>query len=573
MFLAVIRRRGNKKPESIGGLKHERFAFGDHYACDIYCDGSRFQVNTHSNERVLIDTAPLDDDGCRLKLNGAEGIVNRPLLFGLPIYYVASDSELLLSTHVRLLREAGIRLKENPQVLPEYFVYRYIAPPKTLFLGVSCIPIGGSLRFSLAGANVMADKVSWTTVFHKNDYPLGFAESVELIADDMKNGMQVLKPARDHVGCLLSGGVDSSMLYKLAKDVLSLNESHSTGYPFEDPTCNDERTYAEAAAETFGSHHHYHAFSTNQFLHGLIDAVDHAEIPVIHLQSVLLELVFGKALGPRDGTILNGQGADGIFGTTTMYTYHKYRRLVHSPFAPLMGILGRTPANRSFPYMKLYMWSRRDWSLNLANPNHALWLMGEVGETSWVKEHYRVGEDEIISNRLNAISQFDLGHVLDAFSILDFISDIDMTEIVWGLVAAAHGRRTHYPFNSPGLIKAAFNTSWEEKLPNWPPKRLARAVAERLGVPLSILERPKRSFGIPAARWAGPGGVIEPILKVVAPVVDVELLRQFQGPDEKLSMILWCWINYAIWKRVVINGESSETLHAELDEILHEAMS
>lgn len=120
----------------------------------------------------------------------------------------------------------------------------------------------------------MTDKVSWTTVFHKKDYPLGFAESVELIADDMKKGMRVLEPARDHVGCLLSGRVDSSMLYKLAKDVLSLNESHSTGYPFEDPAFTDERMYAEAAAETFGSHHHYHAFSTNQFLHALIDAVD-----------------------------------------------------------------------------------------------------------------------------------------------------------------------------------------------------------------------------------------------------------------------------------------------------------
>ena len=112
---------------------------------------------------------------------------------------------------------------------------------------------------------------------------------------------------------------------------------------------------------------------------------------------------------------------------------------------------------------------------------------------------------------------------------------------------------------------------WEEKLLT--PKRLGRAVAERLGVPESILAWPKRSFGIPASRWTGPGGVIEPILKVVAPVVDVELLRQFQGPHEKLSMIYWCWINFAIWKRLLINGESSETLHAELDEILHEASS
>lgn len=573
MFLVVIRRRGNKKPESIGGLKPERFAFGDHYDCDIYCDGSRFQVNTNSNERVLIDTATLDNDSCRLKLSGAEGIVSRPLLFGLPIYYVVSDSELLLSTHVRLLQQAGIRLEDNPNVLPEYFVYRYITPPKTLFLNVSCIPIGGALRFHLTGNNIKAEDASWTTVFNKASHPLSIVESVAIITDDMRKGMKSLEASRDQVGCLLSGGVDSSMLYKLAKDVLSLNESHSTGFPFEDPAYNDERKYAEAAAETLGSNHHYHEFTTEQFLHALIDAVDHAAMPIVNLQSALLELVFGRALDPRTRIVLNGEGADGVFGTTTMWSYQKYRWLVHSPFAPFMGILGRTLANQSFPYQMLYMWSRKDWSLDLDNPNHAIWLLGEVGEKTWVKEYFRISDAEIIGNRMHAISHFDPSHILDAFSMLGFVTDADINQVIWGLLAAAHGRRGLYPFSSPVVINAAFNTSWEEKLPNWPPKRLGRAVAEQLGVPQSILARPKRSFGISASRWAGPGGVIEPVLKLVAPIVDIELLRKFQGPDEKTSMILWCWINYGIWRRLVINGESSETLHAELDEILQGAYS
>jgi len=57
----------------------------------------------------------------------------------------------------------------------------------------------------------------------------------------------------------------------------------------------------------------------------------------------------------------------------------------------------------------------------------------------------------------------------------------------------------------------------------------------------------------------------------VAPVVDVDLLRQFQGSDEKKAMIFWCWINYAIWKRLLINGESIGALHAELDDAMEDA--
>lgn len=67
------------------------------------------------------------------------------------------------------------------------------------------------------------------------------------------------------------------------------------------------------------------------------------------------------------------------------------------------------------------------------------------------------------------------------------------------------------------------------------------------------------------------GGVIEPILKVVAPEVDVELLRQFQGSDEKKAVFYWNWINYGLWRRLLINGESNQTLHTELDESIYSA--
>lgn len=247
-----------------------------------------------------------------------------------------------------------------------------------------------------------------------------------------------------------------------------------------------------------------------------------------------------------------------------MWWYQKYHRLMNFPVSVLMGILGRTPANRSFPYRKLHAWSKKDWSLNLAKPNHALWMLGEVGEKSWVKAHFRAEDADIIGNRLNAIGHFQPQSVLDAFSMLDFVSDVDQTQIVWGQIASAHKRRVHYLFNLPGLLRAASNTSWEEKLSEQ--KRLGRAVAARLGVPPSILARPKLSFGIPSSRWAGPGSVMEPILNIMAPVVDLGLIRQLQGADEKKAMIYWCWINYAIWKRLLINGESREALHAELDE-------
>jgi hypothetical protein len=85
-------------------------------------------------------------------------------------------------------------------------------------------------------------------------------------------------------------------------------------------------------------------------------------------------------------------------------------------------------------------------------------------------------------------------------------------------------------------------------------------------VPEFVLSRPKRGFGIKAARWAGRGGALEPLLAAAMPVVGAPLLRRFQSADERQAMTLWSLINYAIWKRLLIAGEPAGTLRREVAE-------
>jgi hypothetical protein len=47
-------------------------------------------------------------------------------------------------------------------------------------------------------------------------------------------------------------------------------------------------------------------------------------------------------------------------------------------------------------------------------------------------------------------------------------------------------------------------------------------------------------------------------------VFDLDLLRRFQTPDERQAHTLWSLLNYAVWKRMVIDGESSSALKEEL---------
>ena len=58
-----------------------------------------------------------------------------------------------------MLAAAGIRLEENREVLPEYFVYRVVMPPQTLFRGVLDLPPGSGLEVTVDRAGCRTSAV------------------------------------------------------------------------------------------------------------------------------------------------------------------------------------------------------------------------------------------------------------------------------------------------------------------------------------------------------------------------------------------------------------------------------
>ena len=267
----------------------------------------------------------------------------------------------------------------------------------------------------------------------------------------------------------MSGGVDSSILFKMCQDHLSLRASHSTGYPFEADEYNDERKYAETAAAVFGSEHTYHAFTTQDFLQGVVESIDHAEVPVVAMQSALLDLVFNRALPDDQRIVISGQGADSLFGLSIMYHYQETRRVTKPALAPvfklLANTLGRLPqGDHQFPWARMHAFSKRRWDLDFGNVDHGLWLMGEFADKDWVKSTFNVDDEALLAGRRAAIGQFSINNVLDAFTVLDFVSDVAYMQDVWGKLGEARGRWISFPFNSPELIRVANHTPWEEKM-------------------------------------------------------------------------------------------------------------
>lgn len=60
-------------------------------------------------------------------------------------YCVDAEGNFFLSTHIALLRQAGVPIEPDPKVLPEFLVYRVVAPPRTLFRNIRRVPTAGDI--------------------------------------------------------------------------------------------------------------------------------------------------------------------------------------------------------------------------------------------------------------------------------------------------------------------------------------------------------------------------------------------------------------------------------------------
>ena len=184
---------------------------------------------------------------------------------GQPIYYTLNTTgELFCSTHISMLRRAGVRIEENTKVLPELFVYDYVIPPQTLYKNIHEIPSGSRLIIDLTDSNVRvrhSDEFRPPVTRNSNVYGSTetiFTETLGFLSEICRG----LTPLNDKITVLLSGGLDSSILARICQNLYDIEPTCSTGFPFENPDENFEKEYALSAAQAFGVRHEYYETST-----------------------------------------------------------------------------------------------------------------------------------------------------------------------------------------------------------------------------------------------------------------------------------------------------------------------
>ena len=521
--------------------------------------------STRSDTEVLVHLYEEEGEGFAARLNGIFAFAlydraRRKLLLGRdpvgvkPLYYARVPGGCLFGSELKALEaHPAFPRALDFRALSAYLVGEYVPAPLSIWAAARKL-LPGHLLVVERGAARQVRFWNWDVVPEER---LSEGEAAERLRAELQRSVKGQLVSDVPLGVFLSGGVDSSIVAACMKAAGGQVESFSIG--FEDPSF-DESGHARAAAAHLGCLHREHTFGEGELLR---------EVPLVlaHLDEPLADpSVFPTALLSRfaRGSVtvaLGGDGGDELFGGYPTYWVHRrygaYRSLPRWARVRTLALADRilpvSHANLTFPY-KLRKF--RDGAEREMPLRHYLWL------GAWTPELLRellpgsppapdLAEGWIPpSPRKDACSE---AQWLDLHTYLleDILAKVDRASMKASLEARV-------PILDPAVIRLAFSLPPGFKVRGTSGKRVFKVAFAR-DLPPGFLDRPKKGFGIPIARWlCGP---LKPFAQellsddvlgrvpFIAPGVPRRLWSEHQGRRADHRKPLWALLCFLDWWR------------------------
>jgi asparagine synthase (glutamine-hydrolysing) len=301
---------------------------------ELVADGYVFKSTTDT-EVVLALYLKYGFRGMVEKLNGMFAIVVLDLResklyitrdrFGIkPMYYYNKNGVLAFSSELKCFYSLeGFKAELNEAMLDEYLLFRNNLH-HTLIKDIQCVVPGHYLTYSHASG------ISSTQYFDINHYSRNASNSSSLqeelaaLQQTLKESVQSQLMSDVKLGCQLSGGIDSSLVTWLAKEIKQDDLLESVSIVFDSQQFS-EKPYIDKVAKQLDIISHQFPLQSDYYQQQIEKATWHFEQPINHPNTIGIYLLAQKA---KDyvTVLLSGEGADEVFGGygrfyTVMYPY------------------------------------------------------------------------------------------------------------------------------------------------------------------------------------------------------------------------------------------------------------
>lgn len=256
----------------------------------------------------------------------------------LPLYYRQDPDSLVFASEIKAIHCYSTTTPcVDVDSLDAYLTGRSVPAPFTLFHGVSKLKAGHRAELTAAGCLTVHRYWDLPAVEPRRRSEL--LNVVEEADGAIRDAVASALVADVPVGSYLSGGVDSSLIVAIMKDLRGDAPVDTFSAGFGDPRF-DELTWARKVSERVNTRHHEVTVRPEDFLELWPQLTWHRDAPVSEPADMA---VFRLAqLAKQHVTVvLSGEGGDELFGGYPKYRFAHWQTMARTIPVRLRGAVGR----------------------------------------------------------------------------------------------------------------------------------------------------------------------------------------------------------------------------------------
>lgn len=477
-----------------------------------------------------------------------------------PVYYAKTADAFAFGSEIKqLVGLPGVERRANERVIHDFLQYESTdCGEETFFEGILRLPPGNNLIVDLDDGSFM--QKSYYDPLAQNVYvPRDHGEAAEKLRALLKESVRVHLRADVPVGTCLSGGLDSSAIAMLMREIaneagLSVDR-HAFSAEFDVPEA-DERVYTRMSIEAAQVRSHIVQPREEDLLADLQKLVWHQDEPFgstsIYAQWSVFRLV--QQAGVK--VVLDGQGADEMLGgyssTVPFFLLEQMAKGQHARalyeswhWAKLQGhpFVSQVP----YPGLKRILSAFAPAGAVAAAPEQP-WIAPDVAARNLRNSAY---VEALTPQPFGADGHF--GNVLHRFFFRTNLPALLRFEDRNSMAFSVEAR---VPFLDHRLVEYAFALPSEFKMRGGYPKRVLRdAMQGTLPEPIRMRAR-KMGFATPERAWQS--GPLKPLIDTaiadprMEPYLDKAAasahFRRIQA-GQSFSFAPWRWLNLSLWMK------------------------
>ena len=430
--------------------------------------------------------------------------------FGIkPFYYTVQDGIFYFGSEAKSLLPFLPDVNTDEGALAEYLTFQYTIGEKTLFRGIFQLLPGHSISIEDGQIKI----ARYWDVSHEIDYDHSPSYFNNRLRELLEDSISVHGRSDVPVGSYVSGGIDSSLIYRLAKKNSSSSSMAFHGRFSESPSY-DESEYASIVTNGVGDQLHCLDITADDFRDNLTQVIYHLDTPVAGPGAFPQFMVSGLA-AKHVKVVLGGQGGDEIFGGYARYLVAYFEQCLKAAIdgqykngnyvVTLESIIPNLGLLREYKPLLQEFW--RDGLFGPMDERYFRLINRStdmVDEVNWAELNTRsVYEDfsTIFNNPKNVKKEayFDKMTHFDLKCLLPALLQVE------DRMSMAHGLESRVPMLDHPLVEFVASIPADIKFRGGDMKHLLKEVFSKELPPQILNRRDKMGFPVPLKEWSkGP---------------------------------------------------------------------